>query len=314
MNLTQLTAFRAVMESASLSEAAEKIGRTQPAVSAAIRALEESLGIKLFERRGRQLIPVPEARYLMAEASTILDRLNAVSGTMKSLVSGQDGTLTIASMPGPSTFLFPRFISRAIGDADVRISFATRTSAQITELAATQSFDFGFADLLSEGPSASTVLQEVITADCYCAIPKGHPLAAREMIASADLDGVTLGSLQEQHSIHKRTLALLRQADAVPRITITSQFFMGLLPFIGAGRCLSIVDPLTMVTEEAMQTMDGAVVFRPMQDFFRYKYMLLTPRFRPLSQLARRIRDGWKVEVMQLLQQGGARPKIELSG
>jgi DNA-binding transcriptional LysR family regulator len=58
MNLTQLSAFRAVMTSASLSDAARKLGRTQPAVSLAIRSLEDTLGMKLFERRGRQLVPV----------------------------------------------------------------------------------------------------------------------------------------------------------------------------------------------------------------------------------------------------------------
>lgn len=311
MNLSQLTAFRAVMNSASLSEAAEKIGRTQPAVSAAIRALEENLGMKLFDRRGRQLIPVPEAHYLMTEASDILDRLNAVTGTMKSLVSGQGGTLTIASMPGPSTFLFPQFISRTIKGADVRISLATRTSAQITELAATQSFDFGFADLVTEGASAATVFREVITADCYCAMPKDHSLAQRDWIEGKDLDGVPLGSLQEQHTIHQRTYETLQQAGIEPNIMITSQFFLGLLPFIGAGKCLSILDPLTMVTEKAMQTTDGDVVFRPMRGFFRYQYLILSPRYRPLSQLAQQTRIAWRHEVMRVLERGGARPVID---
>ena len=115
MNLSQMTAFRAVMSSASLSEAAEKLGRTQPAVSLAIRSLEETLGLQLFERRGRQLVPVPEAQYLYAETREILDRVNSVTGTMKSLQAGQRGSLNLACMPGPSTFLFPRFVSRVSG-------------------------------------------------------------------------------------------------------------------------------------------------------------------------------------------------------
>ena len=126
MNLSQMTAFRAVMNSASLSEAAEKLGRTQPAVSLAIRSLEETLGLQLFERRGRQLIPVPEAHYLLAETRDILDRMNSVAGTMKSLQSGQRGNLNVACMPGPSTFLFPRFVSRYVGDnPDIRVSLSS---------------------------------------------------------------------------------------------------------------------------------------------------------------------------------------------
>ena len=48
MNFTQISTFRAVMTSESLSDAAVKLGRTQPAVSAAIKALEEQLGLQLF--------------------------------------------------------------------------------------------------------------------------------------------------------------------------------------------------------------------------------------------------------------------------
>ncbi len=312
MNLSQITAFRAVMNSASLSEAAEKIGRTQPAVSLAIRSLEESLGLKLFERRGRQLIPVPEAHYLLAETSEILDRLTAVSATMKSLINGQRGSLNIASMPGPTTFLFPRFISRTTGTTpDIRITLSSRTSMQIRELAATQAFDFGFADVLTTGAPPQTYRQEIITADCFCAMPNDHFLARKPAISWRDLDNVALGSLQAAHVMHKRTVQALEQAGARAKIVVDSQYFLSLLQFISVGRCLSVVDPLTMVTEREMNSTRGKVVFRPLSEEFRYTYVILTPTYRPLSQLALKIRDGWRNEVMELLTGAGARPVIE---
>ena len=50
MNFTQLTVFREVMESGSISQTARKLGRTQPAISLAIKTLEKSLGLSLFDR------------------------------------------------------------------------------------------------------------------------------------------------------------------------------------------------------------------------------------------------------------------------
>jgi len=64
MNVSHLLNFHAVMTSPSLSEAARKLGRTQPAVSASIKALEEHLDVRLFSREGRKLVPGPEAQYL----------------------------------------------------------------------------------------------------------------------------------------------------------------------------------------------------------------------------------------------------------
>ena len=88
----------------------------------------------------------------------------------------------------------------------------------------------------------------------------------------ADLDGIPLGSRQEKHAIHRRTVATLRQAGAEPNMVVDSQYFLALLPFVSSGRCLSIMDPLTMVTETKFKTTKGAVVFRPMKGFFRYTY------------------------------------------
>ena len=93
MNFTLLSSFRAVMTSANLSEAANKLGRTQPAVSAAIKTLEEQLGLKLFERFGRRMVPLPEAQYLLAEAEEILSRLERVRLTMRGLVDEKTGNL-----------------------------------------------------------------------------------------------------------------------------------------------------------------------------------------------------------------------------
>lgn len=69
MNLQQLAVFREVMETGSVSAAARNLGRTQPAVSASLKTLEDSLGMALFHREGRRLIAVPEAHYLLSEAT-----------------------------------------------------------------------------------------------------------------------------------------------------------------------------------------------------------------------------------------------------
>lgn len=310
VNLSQMTAFRAVMNSASLSEAAEKLGRTQPAVSAAIRSLEETLGLKLFERRGRQLVPVPEAHYLMAEASEILDRLTAVAGTMKSLTAGQSGSLNVACMPGPSTYLMPRFISRVVGaNPDIHIVFSSRSSPQIRELGATQGLDFGFADLIGREPSTVTFRQETISANCFCALPKDHPLTEKDVIAWKDLDHVPLGLLQSSHVARQKTIETMTAAGVTPNVVLDSQFFLPIMQFISVGSCLSIVDPLTMVTEQEINSSGGRVVFRKLAESFRYDYSIITPIYRPLSQLARQVKEGWLREVLNLLTRVEADPK-----
>jgi len=309
MNLTQLKAFREVMRSLSISEASRQIGRTQPAVSQAIKSLEEELGITLFERRGRQMIPVPEAHYLMEEASIVLDRLNDVSLTMKGLLASEAGELNVAAMPGPSVHIFPDFISRVLGErTGIRVTLSSRTSEQIHELASTQRLDFGFGDQIPDAGRASRYRKDIIVADCFCAIPADHALAAQPTVSFEDIGDLPLGTLQSTHFIHRRTVDAFEQLGFAPKILLDSQYFLPILPFVSAGKCVSVVDPLTVVSEHKISLTGDSIVFRRLEPAFRYEYVVLTPVFRPLSQLAKLVKGEWVAEVLRLLEGIGANP------
>jgi len=173
MNFNQLTVFHEVMETGSISQTAKNLGRTQPAISLAIKNLERALDLSLFERRGRRLIPVPDAKYLLNEAGEVLDRLSTVSGTMKGLNTAQTGNLNLAAMPGPSAYIFPRFISENVRhDNNFKTTISSRSSMQIRELANTHSIDFGFADFDQPVGKHPQYSSEIIDANCFCAVQK----------------------------------------------------------------------------------------------------------------------------------------------
>ncbi len=312
MNLTQLTVFREVMETGSISQTARKLNRTQPAISLALKNLEKTLGLVLFERKGRRLVPVPEARYLLAETTGILDRLAAISSTMEGLIKGHSGSLNIATMPGPSAFLFPRFISRSVGEyPDIQITLSTRSSPQIMELAGTQNIDFGFADFEHSIGKESQYSVEVIQADCFCAIDRENPLALRDRISVSDLDGVPMGGLHEAHPFQHKIRNKFQEASARYNSTVTCQYFLPLIPFVSSGQCCTIVDPLTVATERELQSSDGKVVFLPFENPLRYEYAILEPEHRPPSQLALKIKAGWKSEVLAMLEDVVANPSTK---
>ena len=309
MNLTQLTVFREVMETGSISQTAKKLNRTQPAISLALKNLEKTLGLTLFERKGRHLVPVPEAHYLLAETTGILDRLATISRTMEGLIKGHAGSLNIATMPGPSVFLFPRFISRAVGEnPDIRITLSTRSSPQIMELAGTQNIDFGFADFERSTGKEPQYTAELIRADCFCAIDCEHSLSSRENLKLSDLDGTPMGGLHPSHPFQRKIRQEFEDASAEYNSTVTCQYFLPLIPFVSSGQCCSIVDPLTVATERVLNLSDGKVVFLPFEKPLRYEYAILQPEHRPPSQLAIQIKAGWKAEVLRMLQEVKASP------
>lgn len=315
MKLQHLSVFREVMATGSVSQAAKRLGRTQPAISLSLKELELSLGIKLFEREGRRLIPVPEAHYLLAEANEVLDRLSAVTRTMNSLGDAASGNLKVAAMPGPSNYLFPRYISTVLSNlSDIKLTLSMRSSQQILELVATQSIDFGFADLDIQLEKRSGFLTaESFSLRCFCALPAAHPLAQKPAISWQDLDAQAMGGLHSAHRLQKRIQLAFQAQGARYNQIIESQFFIPLLQFVAQGQCCAIVDPLTVASEQQSGLNQGAVVFRPLVADLRYDCAIFSPRLRPMSQLARRVKDGWKAEVLRLMQELGADPLVQES-
>lgn len=310
MNLQQIRTFRAIMTSSTMSDAAHKLGRTQPAVSASLKALEESLGVTLFDRDGRKLSPRPEAHYLLSEAETMLAQSQRIAHTMQTMALGQAGSLSAVAMPGPATLLFPRFIAGILQGVDgLSLSLFARSSSQIEELAKAQSIDFGFGDA-PQNPEGRTLYDcQVVSAQCCVALHPGHPLARRDAVSLADLDGVPLGTLHRGHALHSKLNAQMEMAGLSPHIFLESQTYLPILQFVEQGLCAAIVDPLTKAHIEASGQGVSAIVVKPLSDRFRYRYGIYWPRFRAISSLAVEVRKRWEEEVWRLLTKMDAAPR-----
>src|SRR5919108_3028667 len=108
MDTRQLAAFCAVVEKRSFSQAAERLGVTQPAVSQQIRALEKRLGQRLLDRSGRRVEPTEAGLRLYRGAQRLLaledQVLEEVAGVDQ---GGLSGTLAIGASTGPGGAVVP---------------------------------------------------------------------------------------------------------------------------------------------------------------------------------------------------------------
>src|ERR671936_1626255 len=108
MDTRQLAAFCAVVERKSFSQAAERLGVTQPAVSLQIRSLEQRLGRQLLDRSGRRVAPTEAGLRLYASAQKLL----ALEEQLVADVAGDDearltGTLELGASTGPGGTVVP---------------------------------------------------------------------------------------------------------------------------------------------------------------------------------------------------------------
>ncbi len=304
MNSHQLAVFREVMKTGSVSQAARNLHRTQPAISAAIKTLEEELGLTLFLREGRRLVPVPEAQYLMEEATEILARMETAQQNLANMRDRVQGSIRIVAMPGPSTFLLPDFISRFVaGKPEVRVTLATRSSPQVRSLVAAGSFDIGFCDMTRFRGDRKLYTAEELPSNCLCAVPASHPLAGRPVITATDLNGQPMGALQPDHNTYQATSQAFLAAGSEFNLRYDAQYFLPLFHFIAAGQACAVVDVLSAESYRRSNAGEERIRFLPFEPAIPFGYSILTPSERPLSQLAASFAEAWRGYVADLLAQ-----------
>jgi DNA-binding transcriptional LysR family regulator len=100
MELRQLEAFVAVARAGSFTGAAERLGVVQPAVSQAVRRLEEELGLTLFERTSRRVAPTAAGAAFLPHAEAVLGRLAEARHAASALAAGEAGAVRLAGTGG----------------------------------------------------------------------------------------------------------------------------------------------------------------------------------------------------------------------
>jgi DNA-binding transcriptional LysR family regulator len=125
MNFDRLNTFLMAAEDLNFTQAARRLGLSQPAVSQQIRELEESLGVSLFERRGRGLLLTPAGERLRTMARPLLREVKQLETEMGGFREVPQGVLRVAATNTPGIYMLPFALgSFTAQHPGVRISLA----------------------------------------------------------------------------------------------------------------------------------------------------------------------------------------------
>ncbi|GAB4407736.1 MAG: selenium metabolism-associated LysR family transcriptional regulator [Thermodesulfovibrionales bacterium] len=111
MDIHHLKVFTSVFKNRSFSRASEELYLTQPTISDHIRALEEELKCKLFDRLGRSIIPTKEAEILYNHAAEIIEKMNNIKEVIGQFKKEITGELIIGASTIPGTYLLPSIVA-----------------------------------------------------------------------------------------------------------------------------------------------------------------------------------------------------------
>ncbi|MGB0914179.1 MAG: LysR substrate-binding domain-containing protein, partial [Phaeobacter italicus] len=236
----QLEGFRAVIETGKVTTAAQALNTTQPSVSRMLSDLEHVAGFRLFERRGRQLIPTPEALALYEEVERSFVGMAEISRVIENIRDFRQGSLLIAGMPALALKFLPDAIAAFIkAEPGITVSLRARSSQAVLHHLSSQQFDLGFAALDMDHPAVTC--RPIYTASMQAVLPVGHPLERKECLEPGDFHGQPFITLGAEISTRSETDVFLAAGGARPHIVAEAQLSASICELVACGAGLSIV-------------------------------------------------------------------------
>lgn len=113
LKLRQLLLVRALADSGNLRRSATALNLTQPAATRMLQELEETLGLKLFERSPRGMAPTPFGEAMIRHAGAVLADLDSAREELSALAEGSHGRVAVGTLMSTASLLLPRAIARA---------------------------------------------------------------------------------------------------------------------------------------------------------------------------------------------------------
>ena len=196
MDTRQLEAFCAVVERKSFSQAAERLGVSQPAVSLQIRSLERRLGRRLLDRSGRRVEPTEAGRRLYRGAQRLLTLESQLVEDVAGDPHGElTGRLEIGASTGPGgTVLPPLLCEFAERHPAVSVSLTIFDTQTVIELVADRRLELG---VVGAAPRHRSVVFEPLFRDQVVLVcPPDHAFADRT-VSLDDLRGAPLILMQD---------------------------------------------------------------------------------------------------------------------
>src|SRR2546430_12248517 len=215
MDTRQLSAFCEVVDRKSFSQAAERLGVTQPAVSLQIRSLEKRLGTKLLDRSGRRVEPTEAGQRLYRAAQRML----ALEGQLLDELAGDGdvlrGELALGASTGPGGTVVPVLLGEfQRTNPELSVALSVSDTNRVIEQVADRELELG---VVGAAPRHRGVVFEPFFRDeVVLAVPAGHRLAGKD-VSLDDLRGEQVILMQEGAGVRQVIEEELRHAGVRAR-------------------------------------------------------------------------------------------------
>ncbi|HEV2493605.1 MAG TPA: LysR family transcriptional regulator [Terriglobia bacterium] len=280
MDYDQLASFLEVSKLRSFSRAAEKLYRTQPAISAQVRLLEQECGEKLFDRSGKKVQLTPAGEILQGYAERLLAMQKEALQAIAELNQTPRGKLYIGANEATCLYVLPKTFARFKGLYPlVQISIYRNFSHKILQKVQEGQVDLGIVTLPHTGTGMEVI--RVFRDEVQVVTPKNHPLAKSRTLTAEQVSHYPLILPKTGHT---RVVIdrLFREYRGHLQISMELASVESIKKFVGAGLGVSLISRTYAHAEVAagllkLIPLDGQKIYRELGLIYRRDRYLSLP-------------------------------------
>ena len=242
VDLRQLRSFMVVARFLHVGKAAAYLGIAQPPLSQQIRRLEDRVGYRLFERKGRGIALTPVGKALLNTATRALTQVSEGLDEARRIGRGEAGHLRVGFAGSVALTVLPPVI-RAFRDKypAVSIDLVEKTTTPQIEALRSGTLDVGF---LREAPPRDSDLAHITIhrESLIALLPHGHALARRSSIAAGELAQEPFITFHAETgpAFYERIISVCHDAGFVPQLAQVAGEWLTIAGLVAAGSGVSI--------------------------------------------------------------------------
>lgn len=241
-NIRHLIFFKTLCEEKNYRRAAQKLGITQPALTAAVKELEVQFGGPLIDRSvKRTIVPTMAGHRLHMGTSDLIEKYDELCDGVMREIDPESWTVRMGVIPSIAPFLLPNLLpklKKELPHADIRI--VESTSAQLRNMLESGEIDFA---LMAFPFSMPGCYQEVLGHERFvCAVPAdADPFDDMKYVFPADLEGQRLLLLDDGHCLRAHALEACSLKDTQESKELQASSLTTLINMVNRGHGITLL-------------------------------------------------------------------------
>jgi DNA-binding transcriptional LysR family regulator len=245
LTLRQVEVIRAVMMTGTIQGAAEFLNVSSPGISRLVKHTEESLGVRLFERKAGLFVPAAEAAPVFEQIHQIYEKMTGLGFALDRLKRGAESELAFASMPSIAQFIAARAVRQIRRRyPELYIDLNVLKIEETVDYLLLERGEFVAASYRFEHPSLE--FQPIGAGELVVILPEGHRLAGAARLSVGDIADEPLIGVDAGDPYGEITARPFATAGLPRRLSVKARFAQTVVSLVRHGLGVALIDEFSV--------------------------------------------------------------------